>query len=40
MRAIKRDLPQDLDRVEIYIFSDWRLGDKACNKAAIEEQLA
>ena len=39
MKTIKINLPKDLRSVEIHTFSDWHIGDKACDMESIKEQL-
>ena len=39
MRTIKINLPRELKNIEIHTFSDWHIGDKACDIDSIKEQL-
>ena len=39
MKTIKINLPRELKSVEIHTFSDWHIGDKACDYEAIKEQI-
>ena len=40
MKTIKINLPRELKSVEIHTFSDWHIGDKACDIDSIKEQIA
>lgn len=40
MKTIKINLPKELKNVEIHTFSDWHIGDKACDMESIREQIA
>jgi predicted phosphodiesterase len=40
MKTIKINLPRELKSVEIHTFSDWHIGDKACDIESIKEQLS
>ncbi len=39
MKTIKINLPKELKNIEIHTFSDWHIGDKACDIESIKEQL-
>ena len=39
MKIIKIDLPKNLKNIEIHTFSDWHIGDKACDIESIKEQI-
>lgn len=39
MKTIKISLPRELKNIEIHTFSDWHIGDKACDIEAIKEQI-
>ena len=39
MKSVKINLPRELKSVEIHTFSDWHIGDKACDIDAIKEQI-
>lgn len=39
MKTIKINLPRELKNVEIHTFSDWHIGDKACDIESIKEQI-
>ena len=39
MKTIKINLPRELKNIEIHTFSDWQIGDKACDIESIKEQL-
>ncbi len=40
MKTIKISLSKELKSVEIHTFSDWHIGDKACDIEAIKEQIS
>lgn len=40
MKTIKIYLPKELKNIEIHTFSDWHIGDKACDIESIKEQIA
>lgn len=40
MKTIKIILPRELKNIEIHTFSDWHIGDKACDIEAIKGQIA
>lgn len=40
MKTIKISLPKELKSVEIHTFSDWHIGDKACDIENIKEQIS
>ena len=40
MKTIKVNLPRELKNIEIHTFSDWHIGDKACDIESIKEQIA
>lgn len=40
MKAVKVTLPRDLQAIELHTFSDWHIGDKGCDMAAIKKQIA
>lgn len=40
MKTIKINLPRELKNIEIHTFSDWHIGDKACDIDAIKEQIS
>ena len=40
MKTIKINLPRELKNIEIHTFSDWHIGDKACDIDSIKEQIA
>lgn len=40
MRTIKINLPRELKTVEIHTFSDWHIGDKACDIESIKAQIS
>ena len=39
MKCVKNDLPQELTKIEIEIFSDLHLGSKKCDYAAIQKRV-
>lgn len=39
MKTVKVNLSEDIEKLEIHIFADWHIGDKACNIAAIKEEI-
>lgn len=39
MKSIRVDLPQELNDIKVYIFSDWHIGDKFCDTRIIAEQI-
>lgn len=39
MKTLKIDLPREFKNIEIHTFSDWHIGDKACDYDAIKEQI-
>lgn len=39
MKTIKISLPKELKNIEIHTFSDWHIGDKACDFDSIKEQI-
>lgn len=39
MKTIKISLPRELKNIEIHTFSDWHIGDKACDMESIKQQL-
>lgn len=40
MKSVKISLSKDLKSVEIHTFSDWHIGDKACDMGAIKGQIS
>ena len=40
MKTVKVNLPRDLMSAEIHSFSDWHIGDNACNIESIKKQIA
>ena len=40
MKTVRVTLSEELKSVEIHIFADWHIGDKACDMEAIREQIA
>lgn len=40
MKTVKINLPRDLKSIEIHTFSDWHIGDKACDITSIKEQIS
>ena len=40
MKAIKISLSRELKNIEIHTFSDWHIGDRACDIEAIKEQVS
>ena len=40
MKAVKVTLPRDLQSIELHTFSDWHIGDKGCDIAAIKKHIA
>lgn len=39
MKTVSVDLGRDIESIEIHTFSDWHIGDKACDIASIKEQI-
>lgn len=39
MKTISVDLARDLERIKIYTFSDWHIGDKHCDLSQIENMI-
>lgn len=39
MKTIKITLPREIKNIEIHTFSDWHIGDKACDIDSIKEQI-
>lgn len=39
MKTIKINLPREHKNIEIHTFSDWHIGDKACDIDSIKEQI-
>ena len=39
MKTIKISLPRELKNIEIHTFSDWHIGDNACDIESIKEQI-
>lgn len=40
MRTVKVTLPRELKSAEIHTFSDWHIGDKACDLDSIKKQIS
>ncbi len=40
MKTVKITLPKEIKNIEIHTFSDWHIGDKACDIEAIKKQVA
>ena len=40
MKTVRVTLSEELKSVEIHIFADWHIGDKACDMDAIREEIA
>ena len=39
MKAIKIDLPRDMESAEIHTFADLHIGDKFCDKELIRQRV-
>lgn len=39
MRCVKTTLGKDIKAIELHTFSDWHIGDKSCDIAAIKKQI-
>lgn len=39
MVVIKIDLPKEIERLKVYTFADWHIGDASCNMDSIKKQI-